>query len=385
MNLQIYPRGITQPLDIETVWKKFGDFSLTGSINVPKRVKYDLRYRLIQLHEIMHAYHHKIQRESWSIFKAYLMHYIQNGRLKHGRIVPVVVFVTNDQIPSLVKANLKVLDTRENGKVLYGRAPEGMLASGMMLSQYNELFADFFSAAAGGAAYWATAFDLEHDDCEAKNIQALKSIWDKKYTNLFEPHPLPWVRLRLLPQIFCNIFAKTVVVPSLQIRDRILAEMQAQIDRHVLSKLPAIPDDAFVCYKNDSAPQEIRELQLAVQFLLPYYEVAFEAFGVLMTYWWQTAHPLALFAATFFNSDYHARIGELANQFTTGTPSPTTQLLDGAVERIASTAAARLCADENQAIDFAALQQRANDFIQLTKPGLIAIDNTKEESTGTVK
>ncbi len=38
---------------------------LHGSINVPERAISDLRYRLIQLHEMLHAYHYDARRDAY--------------------------------------------------------------------------------------------------------------------------------------------------------------------------------------------------------------------------------------------------------------------------------------------------------------------------------
>jgi hypothetical protein len=112
------------------------------------------------------------------------------------------------------------------------------LASAIVLSQHEELFADFFAAAASGAAYWSTLADLEMES--APSVQSMvESTWDVNYPSLFEPHPTTWVRIRHFPRIFAEVFAESMIVPSVAHMYSTLSDFSKHYQERVLARLPS--------------------------------------------------------------------------------------------------------------------------------------------------
>lgn len=339
------------------VSQQFLELPTLGSIYVPPLVTSDLRFRLVQAHEILHLYHNRFRAEAHKIIRSYLVHCVGEGLLPKGQDAYGPVLLSDDE-PIESARDLCIIDRRPNSCVALCTVPESVLACGIVLSQLDELFADFFSAAAAGIAYWSSMVDFELRD------SALQSppLWHVNYPEVFEPHPPAWLRLRYLPRLAAEVLCEAAMASTSE-KYWLMTLLAQYFQERVSPKLSEIPPYGLLTYSNDDAPQETRCVTLPVELLLPFYRAVFEGFTVALNEWWCSAHPLAMFA-NFFHVEYHARIQELARQFSTGVPTPN----DG-LDAVAGAAAARIAFDQdlagnNKHPEMAILEARARAFLQ---------------------
>jgi hypothetical protein len=116
--------------------------------------------------------------------------------------------------------------------------------------------------------------------------------------------------------------------------------------------------NAQIAYLNESAHEAAQRIDLDLDFLLPFYRAAFEAFTVSMNEWCLSHDPLQALCL-LFNVNHHFRIKELARQFGTAEPIP-----NQAFDAVGGAAAARLAYDLGIAQDVDMLQERAARFLR---------------------
>jgi hypothetical protein len=356
----LYPRGLKAPVDPQLVWSRFINSHTTHGINVSRQVSEDLRFRLILLHEYLHAIHHPYQLQTHSHLKRYLSHAVETGRLDRGGAVVAPVFIPFDEHKSAVH-NFQCIEMRPDGLVGYGTVSLANFVISVILSQCEELFADFFAAAGAGAAYWTTLWDF-HCKGIVTDEHPSEAAWEFHNTLLYDPHPVSSVRFQCLPDLFVRTFRKTFIGLIINYAKGVSSEEAAaqEMWRDIACQLPPSPPDVLaaseVVYVNEFAPAPVRRVVLPLKTMLPFYEVAFEAFLALMTQWCNTGHPLAVLTF-FFQLIHHDRIAVLADEFETAVPQPGYVLDD-----VAGIAAARLFLDRHPQIDLVQLESRATAF-----------------------
>ena len=352
-----FPAAVLQvPLNPRALWEPFLKLrgELVGSITAPPRVFSDLRYRLVYVHEIMHAFHHRFREPTFRFFTSYLMERQKDKQLPLGEKVYAPVLIARRVAGPFPHLDRRAQRKRPDGYVVRRKISQSVLAMRIVMSQFDELFADFFSAAAAGSAFWSTIADFELEGSR-RATSMLHSTWDLNYPHLFEPHPNPWVRIRYLPWIFAEVFGATMVAPGPVHVYSVVGEWSRHFHERILPKLPAIPPSMPIVYFNDDAEPNLRRIEIGLEFLLPMYRIAFEAFSILMNQWWLSLHPLA--ALTLFsNVNHHFRIKQFAQQFAKGDVTPSDPF-----DSVAGAAGARLAYDWGTA-ELGLLQERCTQI-----------------------
>jgi hypothetical protein len=330
------------------------------------RVLTDCRYRLIQLHQIVHTFHSQFRQATYSMLKSYLIHSLDEGNLPKGNCVYVPVLFPGRPPNLFLRLGCRVIAKRLDSYIALQRVPQSALATAIVLSQCDELFADFFAAAASGAAYWSTMADLEVEG--TSNVESmLEGSWDLNYTQLWEPYPVPWLRIRYFPRLFAETFGGSVLIPSPGHLYVIMTDLSQHYQERVLPRLPSMPKNVRIVYSSHSEDFGVGRIELGLDFMLRFYRAAFIAFTVLMNEWCLSGHPLQGLTL-LFNVKHHFRIKDLAHQFATSEPTPVEPF-----DAVCGAAAARLAYDWGMVPDLDVLQQRAAGFLRRCKGATMLI------------
>jgi|GEM_PF-3837713 hypothetical protein len=337
----LYPSGALSQGEHERMyinWK--GIHPLQGTINVPEKVIQSPDFWLIQLHELMHAYYYPYRDEIYEYFVSYIYDQMRKGRINSGDsdiYVPIMVRKEDvNKVPPILKVIYKMKD---GGAVISAKMNEAGVAHHILLSQCEELFVDFFSTAAAGIAYWETVLDFEVG-CDENHVHWTKSSWDPHYPHLYEPHPVPCFRFRLLPEIMCKHIGATLINISKEEAQSAADNLNQEIKTFMSSKISNIKGDVAI-YSNNAAPPEVVTISMPMQIMRQYYELACEAFRSLMTKWFNTSHPLAMFVVQFSRADHQNRIVNFRKQF----EKEEIPLCDSLFDQIVIAAAARSYCD----------------------------------------
>lgn len=329
--------------------------AIPGYCVIPPKAITDLRFRLVQLHEFMHAFCHRFRDEIRSYLKIELMMTSQEWAVATP-VIALVLLGKGEQPPT----GYKLFTTRGDHEIGYAKMPTGIAALTTVMAQCEELFVDFLCSAAAGAAYWTTMLDFE-TSCPASLDQALRSRWTVHQPHLYDPHPPAVVRFILFPQMFLQVFSKTDGLTGVSTveTESLLAGMREHIKLHVLTRMPATNDRTMLTYENMNAPAEVQTICFAFESLIPLYYAVCRCYSSLLERWLEDNHPLSVFRWWFFSSDYHRRIADLSAEFAIGAPRP---IPDYFFDSISGAAAARLCYDKNPVLPLDSLEQKATAF-----------------------
>jgi len=326
----------------------------------------------------MHDHQQYMEPLWFELLDAYLRRQLLTGVLPQGEEIYAVRYVPNNEV---IRGSGKCLVERKDGRIIEGPALQGEIARQVILAQYNELFAEFFAAAAAGPSYWTTIRDFElKGDPEAWT--KWESQWDTKRRHLFEPHPPPSIRATVLPSLFLDALETCLMGGTDEARKAVVDRMNSDLQA---AAMPIVPGDTLISFVCDRVESDARCIVLPLAFLVPFYEAAFEAMRVLMMKWWNANHPLALIPAIFFSVHHHSAIELLAQEFRTSVPKFYDEhLVLSHGRRVAGAAAARLCYDRHGLEILEALQARARTYLDdAVKLGLVDIVTQPTTETGT--
>lgn len=332
--------------------------SLTGNFTFPPSALLDLRFRLVQVHEFMHAFCYRFRKEIAFSLRMYLA-----GTAKAWKGGPVVLAPLTVTDGSPRPPNFKRLVKREGDEVGYLPMSAGDAAISIVASQYEELLVDFLCSAAAGAAYWTTMLDFEEFGDDSKTM--FRSPWNTSREYLYDPHPPTAARFVLLPKIFLQVFSRDDGMSGLAPDETqaLLAGMGQHIQQHVSPRFPVLSPASEFIFENQDAPAELQEIRIPADVIERVYHSVFLGFSSMLKMWLAENHPLSVFRWWFFSTDYHRRIADLAQEFATSTPAPVKP--DGYFfDSFAGAAGARLCFDQNRSQSSQGLQERAKRFQQ---------------------
>lgn len=325
-----------------------------GQISVFESAVTDLRFRLVQLHEQMHACCYHCRKDIFSCLTQYFE--ARRPEWDVGPPVTGLVLVGKDDPRP---AGYEPLVTRDGHEFGYAKVTMGAAAYGTILAQHEELFVDFLCSAAAGPAYWTTMLDVETHNL-ASNDEMFQSRWNVHQPYLYDPHPLTAARLIIFPQVFFEVFSGE---DGLRGKDpekqSLIAGMREHIQRHVLPRMPATDESTVLTYQNSNAPAPVRSIRIAFGELAGMYRHVCRCYCDFLARRLDDKYPLRLFHWWFCSAEYHRRIADLSREFAIGAPHPIPACY---FDSIAGAAAARLCFDQNPGAPADALQQKARAF-----------------------
>lgn len=355
---EYFPKGVPQPADRDVAIEQLLQTKdkVVGSVTFPPKAITDLRFRLIQLHEYLHAFVHPFREEILFSLKAYLA----QTATEWGGGKPVAALMLlgeADKEPS----GYKHFEDRGKQKIGYTAMSTGFAAYTVVLSQFEELFVEFLCSAAAGPAYWTTLLDFD-SDCSHSSANQFRSQWNAFNRHLYDPHPPPAARLILVPQMFLQVFARKDGLSGLSPVEaqQLVERMRGHLQDYVLSRMPATNSSTVLIYENADGPEEVRAITLSFEAFVPLYYSTFRAYSSLLTQWLKVNHPLSVFRWWLFSTDYHRRIFDLSEQFAQGKAKPITE--GYFFDSIVGAAAARLCYDRDPSVRSNSLQQEAKVF-----------------------
>lgn len=370
----LFPNEMEEGFDPKIAFKKFIDLPHLGEIYVPEYAITDIQFRLIQLHENLHMYVHPYRNQTFSFMKSYIRNAFISEQLprgKEGVLAPILITAEEHKKSENLEKKLplssdsKIIHTLPDGMLIkITPMSQGAIAVGIIESQLDELFVDFFSSLAAGASYWNTMLDFQFFG-KYENSDWIQSFWNIYTPNIFEPHPIPMFRFRFFPMIIFSLFENLFDSTS---KKEIFTRMKEQTKDYMQTHLPSFFGVDTLTYINESPTidelntLEIDKIEIPMTFMVPYYKIAFEAIAALMRLWCTSDHPLAVFPISFTSSEYHDRISYLFEEFKTGTPKRRYENEFDIFDSVAGSAAARLRFDEDP-INLKIYNYRAKDFL----------------------
>ena len=362
-----YPKCSQPPENLEVALASFLRLktSMTGSFHFPEVIITDLRLRLVQLHEFMHAFCYPFRNDIRFCLKNYLTAVSQEW----ANPIPVTALMLLDkgQPPP---PGFTPFKSRGDQQIGYATLATGLVAYTTVLAQFEELFVDFLCSAAAGPAYWTTMLDVETRSGSLD--QALNAQWNVHQPQLYDPHPPLAARFILFPQMFLQVFSQAdgMAGASKAETERMLTWMQTYLQQHVLAQMPATNDQTMLTFENPNVPAPVQKISFAFESLVPLYYAVCRCYSSMLVQWLKENHPLSLFRWWFFSTDHHRRIADLSAELAQGVPS---QLSSNYFDSVAGVAAARQCHDQNPGLALEILQQRANAFQQAVKKSFIKL------------